>query len=44
MEFATDAAYAGYNAHPDHVRFVADRWLPEVESFLEIDAAALGGS
>ena len=44
MEFATDAAYAGYNAHPDHVRFVEDRWLLEVESFLEIVAAALGGS
>ena len=37
MEFADAAAYAGYNEHPDHVRFVQDRWLPEIEDFLEID-------
>ena len=40
MEFADEAAYAGYNAHPDHVRFVEGRWLPEVAEFLEIDYAA----
>jgi hypothetical protein len=37
MEFAGPEAYAAYNEHPDHVRFVHDRWLPEVEDFLEID-------
>jgi hypothetical protein len=37
MEFADAAAYTAYNEHPDHVRFVQDRWLPEVEDFLEID-------
>ena len=37
MEFADAAAYAAYNKHPDHVRFVQDRWLPEIEDFLEID-------
>ena len=37
MEFADRAAYEGYNAHPDHVRFVEERWLPEVAEFLEID-------
>jgi Stress responsive A/B Barrel Domain len=37
MEFANAAAYAAYNEHPDHVRFVQDRWLPEIEDFLEID-------
>jgi hypothetical protein len=37
MEFATQAAYSGYNDHPDHVAFVRDRWIPEVEAFLEID-------
>ena len=37
MEFADQAAYAGYNAHPDHVAFVKDRWVPEVERFMEID-------
>jgi heme-degrading monooxygenase HmoA len=30
MEFADEAAYAAYNAHPDHVRFVEQRWLAEV--------------
>ena len=37
MEFADAAAYASYNEHPDHVRFVQDRWLAEIEDFLEID-------
>ena len=37
MEFADQAAYSGYNEHPDHVAFVRDRWVPEVERFLEID-------
>lgn len=40
MEFADEAAYAAYNAHPDHVRFVEQRWLAEVVDFLEIDYAA----
>lgn len=37
MEFADQAAYDGYNAHPDHVAFVEERWKGEVEAFLEID-------
>ena len=37
MEFADRAAYAAYNEHPDHVRFVQERWLAEVADFLEID-------
>ena len=37
MELADDAAYASYNAHPDHVRFIEERWIPEVADFLEID-------
>ena len=37
MEFADQAAYSGYNDHPDHVAFVQGRWIPEVERFLEID-------
>ena len=40
MEFADAAAYTAYNAHPDHVRFVEQRWLAEVTDFLEIDYAA----
>ena len=39
MEFADRAAYDGYNAHPSHVRFVEERWLPEVAEFLELDYA-----
>jgi hypothetical protein len=41
MEFADDRAYEAYNSHPDHTSFVEGRWVPEVEDFLEIDAAAL---
>jgi hypothetical protein len=37
MEFAGPAAYAAYNEHPDHVRFVQERWLAEVTDFLEVD-------
>ena len=40
MEFADQSAYERYNAHPDHVRFVEDRWLPEVSEFLELDYAS----
>ena len=40
MEFADRAAYDGYNEHPDHVRFVQERWLSEVSEFLELDYAA----
>jgi Stress responsive A/B Barrel Domain len=37
MEFADQAAYDAYNDHPEHTRFVAERWDPEVEDFLEVD-------
>jgi heme-degrading monooxygenase HmoA len=37
MEFAGRAAYDAYNEHPDHVRFVQERWLAEVADFLEVD-------
>src|SRR6476659_5033560 len=40
MEFADRAAYARYDEHPDHVRFVQERWLREVSEFLELDYAA----
>jgi hypothetical protein len=40
MEFVGRATYERYNEHPDHVRFVQERWLPEVSDFLEIDYAA----
>ena len=41
MEFADQAAYEAYNAHPDHVGFVSSRWTSEVADFLEIDTVAL---
>ena len=40
MEFAGRSAYDGYNEHPDHVRFVQERWLAEVSDFLELDYAS----
>jgi hypothetical protein len=40
MEFADRRAYERYNEHPDHVRFVQERWLNEVTDFLELDYAA----
>jgi len=40
MEFADRSAYDRYNEHPDHIRFVQQRWLREVSEFLELDYAA----
>jgi hypothetical protein len=37
MEFTDQGAYDAYNDHADHNRFVQERWIPEVEEFLEID-------
>ena len=37
MNFADEAAYQAYSEHPDHVAFVADRWMPEVAVFQEYD-------
>lgn len=42
MEFADQAAYSFYNDHPLHVAFVRDRWVPEVEAFMEIDYTPVG--
>lgn len=41
MEFATRTAYDTYNAGPEHVEFVRDRWDAEVTDFIEIDFVAL---
>ena len=41
MNFTDAAAYAAYNSHPLHVGFVADRWVPEVTRFMELDYEAL---
>jgi heme-degrading monooxygenase HmoA len=40
MEFSDRRAYDAYNDHPAHVQFVQERWLPEVEDFLELDYTA----
>jgi hypothetical protein len=37
MEFANQAAYTAYDQHPQHVKFVKERWEREVSTFLEID-------
>jgi Stress responsive A/B Barrel Domain len=44
MEFADAAVYAGYNGHPSHTAFVRDRWIPEVEEFLELDFEPYDGA
>ena len=40
MEFSDEAAYAFYSNHPDHTAFVQQRWIPEVEEFMELDYVA----
>lgn len=37
MEFESMQSYDDYSNHPDHVNFVHNIWLKEVETFLEID-------
>lgn len=41
MEFASEAEYAAYNNHPQHVDFVENRWKLEVEDFVELDYTKL---
>jgi hypothetical protein len=41
MEFANQQSYDSYNNHPDHVAFIQEHWLKEVEDFLEIDYVVL---
>lgn len=41
MEFADQAAFDGYNEHPAHITFVEERWVSDVEDFLEIDVTPL---
>ncbi|SEC64344.1 Dabb family protein [Paenibacillus sp. GP183] len=37
MDFSNQEDYDSYNNHPLHVQFVQERWLLEVDRFLEID-------
>jgi hypothetical protein len=39
MEFASREDYQAYNDHPEHLKFVKARWIPEVCEFLELDYA-----
>ena len=41
MNFADQAAYAAYDAHPAHMAFVQSRWLPEVAAFMEHDTVVI---
>lgn len=44
MEFADAEAYRSYNEHPSHTAFVRERWIPEVEQFLELDFERYDGA
>lgn len=44
MEFADADAYRSYNEHPSHTAFVRERWVPEVEQFLELDFERYDGA
>ena len=37
MIFTDQAAYDAYNEHPEHVKFVKERWETEVADFQEAD-------
>lgn len=37
MRFACQDDYDAYSAHPEHVRFVNEIWIPNVSEFQEID-------
>jgi heme-degrading monooxygenase HmoA len=37
MKFENQKLYDGYSNHPDHVKFVKEWWMKDVEDFLEID-------
>lgn len=41
MVFDNQEAYTAYNEHPEHVKFVKERWETEVTNFLEADFVAV---
>jgi hypothetical protein len=42
MRFKNQAVFDAYTAHPDHTRFVAERWDTEVVRFQESDFQTIG--
>lgn len=40
MAFDDQAAYDAYSAHPVHVAYLRDIWIPNVAAFMEIDTVA----
>lgn len=41
MEFKNQKAYEEYSNHPEHLKYVKNIWLNEVEDFLETDFAEI---
>ena len=41
MEFDNQEQYDSYSNHPEHVAFIQDFWMKNVEDFLEIDYTQL---
>ena len=41
MEFKDQKAYEEYSNHPEHLKYVKNIWLNEVEDFLETDFAEI---
>jgi len=37
MDFDSEEEFKNYCVHPEHDKFVSERWLKEVTRFLEID-------
>ncbi|HLK28008.1 MAG TPA: Dabb family protein, partial [Puia sp.] len=37
MKFETKKAYDEYNNHPEHLAFIENFWIRDVEDFMEID-------
>lgn len=41
FDFMSEADYAAYNENPVHVKYVQERWVPEVTRFQETDLKEL---
>ena len=41
MKFENQKIYDAYSAHPDHNKYVEERWLKQVAQFQEIDHTIL---